>query len=122
MEEKEEMKKTKSKPRVKESVIQKQILDYLRYNKFQCWKHRSVGIFRKDTKHFIPVPIGEKGISDIIGIMNNGTGRLLACEVKAKGGKPTPEQTAFLDKVNKAGGIGILAYSLDDVINGLKGE
>ncbi len=42
-------------------------------------------------------------------------GRFFAIEVKSAEGKPTPEQTAFLAAVVRAGGIAFLARSVKDV-------
>ena len=56
------------------------------------------------------------GVSDILGIYQ---GKMLAIEVKAPHGKPTPAQTEFLKQVQDEGGIAILAYSIEDVIRGL---
>jgi penicillin-binding protein-related factor A (putative recombinase) len=103
---------------VKESDIQKSILDYLKLKKYLVFKHRNVGIFKQDTGRYIPLAAGEKGISDILGCTHQG--KFLAIEVKMPKKKPSPEQLEFLDKVNLRGGIGFVAYSLDDVIkNGL---
>ena len=59
------------------------------------------------------------GVSDILGVWK---GRMLAIEVKAPRGKPTPVQTTFLKRIENEGGIAILAYSVDDVIRGLNLE
>lgn len=99
---------------VKESEIQKAILDYLHLKRILAFKHRNVGIYKKSTDRYIPLSYGEKGISDIIGCLPDG--RFLAIEVKKPGGKPSPEQVAFLERVNVNGGLGILAYGLEEVI------
>jgi hypothetical protein len=65
-----------------------------------------------------PVRFGKRGQSDIIGYLPDG--RFLAVETKASDGKPTPEQEAFLEAVRMAGGVAILARSLDDLIAGLE--
>lgn len=57
-----------------------------------------------------------KGISDIIGIHR---GRFLAIEVKRPGNKLSDRQARFLRSVSDAGGIALVAYSVDDVIDGL---
>ena len=57
-------------------------------------------------------PMGEKGISDIIGCHN---GRFLAIEIKTERGRVTPHQQRFIDRVNAAGGIGFVARSIEDV-------
>ena len=46
-------------------------------------------------------------------------GRFVAIEVKGPGGKASPDQLRFLAEVRRAGGIGIVAYSIDDVIEAL---
>ena len=54
------------------------------------------------------------GASDIIGMLKDGS--FLAIEVKGNEGVVSAKQLAFLDMVNKDKGLGILAYSLDDVM------
>lgn len=97
-----------------EQQIQKAIIDYLKLKKFIVFKHRNVGIYKKATDSYIPLSAGEKGISDVIACSNKGT--FVAIEVKKPGGKPSPDQLEFLERVKAYGGIGILAYSLDDVM------
>ncbi len=63
------------------------------------------------------VKFGFAGISDIIGCYK---GRFLAIEVKVGKNKQTLSQKLFAESVILSGGIFILAYSLDDVINGLE--
>ena len=97
-----------------EQEIQKAILDYLKLKKFIVFKHRNVGIFKQATGKYIPLALGEKGISDIIGCSPEG--RFVAVEVKRKGIHLSPDQEYFLNKIRAAGGIAILAYSIDDVL------
>ena len=99
---------------VTEQAVQKAIIDYLKLKKFLVFKHRNVGIFKQATNTYIPLPVGEKGISDVIGCSPQGT--FVAVEVKKPGGKASPDQLRFLEEVRQRGGIGILAFSLDDVI------
>lgn len=56
------------------------------------------------------------GVPDILGVQK-GTGKLIGVEVKMKGRKPTQEQVAFLDRIRELGGIGLVAYSIDDVMD-----
>jgi len=56
---------------------------------------------------------GVKGCSDILAIK---AGTFYAIECKIKPNKPTPEQMIFLRNIADKGGIGIIAYSLDDII------
>ncbi len=101
---------------MKESDIQRQILRYLGYNKdvALAWRQNTGGAYypKKDgTKQF--VRFGERGVSDILGMLKGG--QFFAIEVKRPGGKPTPHQAAFLKSIEDAGGISILAHSIEDV-------
>lgn len=103
-----------------EQEIQRTIIDYLKIKKYVVFKHRNVGIYKQDTGSYIPLPCGEKGISDIIAC--SPTGVFTAIEVKKRGGKPSPDQLDFLARVKANGGVGILAYSLDDVLATFEGR
>jgi hypothetical protein len=63
-------------------------------------------------------PMSEKGIPDIIGIMP-GSGQFVGIEVKRPGGHVSSEQARWIRAINDAGGIGIVVYSVDDVIDQL---
>lgn len=87
-----------------ETNITKSIRDYLKIMHIFHWKQwQGIG--------------SSPGISDIIGIYK---GRPLAIEVKTLRGKVTDDQQNFLDNFKDAGGIAIVARSVDDVIYGLK--
>lgn len=105
--------------KVTEQQIQKAIIDYLKLKKFIVFKHRNVGIYKQDTGSYIPLPCGERGISDIIGC--SSAGRFVAIEVKKPGGKASPDQKDFLARIEASGGIALLAYSLDEVLNAFEG-
>ena len=66
-------------------------------------------------KHF-GGPLAKKGAADILGIWE---GRFLAIEVKMPKGKISYHQQKFIDDVNRNGGIGFFARSVDDVIDSL---
>ena len=84
------------------------------------------GAFRVNGRF---VRMGHKGVSDLVGWYQRKIvqdhrhffmAQFCAVEVKAEGKKPTPEQAAFLQHVRDAGGIAIVAYSTEDVINALR--
>lgn len=54
------------------------------------------------------------GVPDIICCYN---GRFIVIEVKTGSNKPSALQLANIDSARKAGGLGLVAYSLEDVIN-----
>ena len=104
----------KTKIKIKESDIQKGILEYLLYCGIYCWRNNSNAVydpvrkvFRKQkAKYYI------NGVADILGIYR---GKFLAIEVKTDKGIVSDDQTLFLNNINKNGGIGFVARSLDDV-------
>lgn len=96
-----------------EQGIQKAIIDYLRLKKYVVFKANSTQFGIRNNKPFA-FPNPQKGVADIISCSTKG--RFVAIEVKKKGGRATEEQLEFLERVKANGGIGILAYSLDDVI------
>jgi len=55
------------------------------------------------------------GIADIVGF-DNRTAKFIAIEVKGPTGRTSKEQAEFLAVVASAGGIGIVANSVEDVI------
>lgn len=61
----------------------------------------------------------EKGASDLLVILPGG--RFCAIEVKRPGGKPSPAQVAYLERVNRAGGLGFVATSAAEVRGVLEG-
>ena len=62
---------------------------------------------------------GFRGCPDVWAMLR-GSGRLLVVEVKRDGKRPTDDQQAVLDAVNGGGGIGVVAYRLEDVANALE--
>lgn len=56
----------------------------------------------------------QKGISDILICVR---GFFVAAELKADDGTPSRHQIKFIDNIRKAGGIGDVCYTLDDVIS-----
>lgn len=97
-----------------EQQIQKAIIDYLRLKKYVVVKHHSTGFAVNKDGGVRPFRYGERGVSDIIACSPKG--RFWAIEVKRKGGRPTPDQIEFLGRIIAAGGKGILAHSLDDIM------
>lgn len=97
---------------MKESDIQKQILDYLRYKGYLAFKHHSTGFTVRGGK-VMAFKYGMKGIADIVGCTKNGI--FFAIEVKKPKKKASPDQIKFLEKVNDSNAISILAHCLEDV-------
>jgi hypothetical protein len=94
-----------------ENDIQRTILDYLSYRGVFHYRNNTSGIYIAKSQSYRPSH--SKGASDIIGCTKEG--RFLAIEVKKPGGKATPEQKEFIEKVNASGGLAFIAYSVEDV-------
>jgi len=95
-----------------ESVTRDIICEYLTKRGAFVWPDRQVvgkpgkGTFRRSN-----------GVSDLLGIWK---GYPLAVEVKRKSGELSVVQWQFLDNFRKAGGISIVATSIEDVERELK--
>src|SRR3990170_376526 len=94
-----------------EGAIQKSITDYLRLKKYVVFKANSTQFGIREGKPFA-FPSSQKGLADIIACSTQG--RFIAVECKKPGGKASEDQLAFLEAVRANGGIGIIAFSLDD--------
>lgn len=59
--------------------------------------------------------MGFPGIADIMGIHKDGTGRLIALEVKDKKGRQNENQKRFEDNIRSFNGIYGVVRSVEDV-------
>ena len=99
-----------------ESDVQAAVLQALRHCDKVAWYERinTGGMVNPNGQY---VRFGFKGCADILGQMTDG--RFLAIECKRPGQVPTEEQQAFLGRVQRAGGVAFVAWSVDDVAKGL---
>lgn len=67
------------------------------------------------------VRFGLKGQADLSGILM-GSGRRLEIEVKTGTGRLSPAQAAFANVIRRAGGVHIVARSVDDAVTQLDAE
>ena len=102
--------KPKRKPAGSEAAIQKQIVDYLTRIGAVVLRTNS-GQLTTATGHTIR--LGAAGTSDLT-VLHCGI--WYSIEVKKPGNHPTPLQSAYLERVNAAGGVGVVATSLDEVM------
>lgn len=99
-----------------EAQIQNAILDYLMLRGVLAWRTNSGDLLiTNNNGSSRRIKLAPKGTADIIGIMPDGSGRLLAIETKDRKGKQTPEQIEFMNRVRESGGVYILARSTEDV-------
>jgi len=109
--------------KVRESIVLRACLHYLTVLGIEAWRNNT-GLAMLPGKGGKPQPVrfGKRGQADILGFFPAGhalAGRFLAIECKSSAGKLWPDQEAFLLRVRRAGGVAILARSLDELIAGL---
>lgn len=98
----------------KEKDIQNAIIEYLTYNRYFFYRNNT-GAAKMANGRF--VSFGVKGAPDIVCCIK---GKFVGIEVKRTGGKQSVEQKLFQQALERSGGIYILAYSVDDVINAIR--
>lgn len=90
-----------------EQHIQTSIMRYIKSIGGLPIKQNQIGIY------------AQAGVPDIIACIK---GRFVAIEVKRPGKKPEPIQEAFLESINKKGGLAFWSDNLDKVKETLKKE
>lgn len=101
-----------------EHPIQTQImLEFGSRTDMKIWRQNTGAAKTLDGKRFIR--FGVVGCADISGIIKGGI--RLEIEVKKRTGQQRKEQKAFQRMIESMGGIYIVARSVDDVYNGLRG-
>ena len=102
-----------------ENRIKRDICDFLKASGGMIFVHDSVGIFDPVRRCYRANqdPFRRRGVSDLLGIWKS---RFIAIEVKVPKKYPTKEQKEFLRDVAAAGGIAVLARSVDDVRKALQ--
>jgi hypothetical protein len=97
------------------------VLDWLNRNGVFAFKVNTVGIWDNDKKIYRQLgKFDLRGKPDIMGILPNG--RFLGIEMKTPEGSLSTYQKAFLNKVNKHGGKGFVATSIEQVTEELNRE
>ena len=84
------------------------IIDFIYRQGGYAWRASSVGIF--DQSRGLYRTAAKKGVSDILACRN---GRLIAIEVKIGKDRLSLEQEGFLKNIEHAGGLSVVATSLD---------
>jgi len=106
----------------RESDIQRTCFQFLELNGAVVVRVNSGGMKVAATptakERFVKFNSG-KGTSDLIACIE---GKFVACEVKSADGTLRPDQRAFLDRVTKAGGLGLVVRSLTELRAALAAE
>ena len=105
-------KRTNDKP---EAAALTEVLMTLRAHPAVAWCERMNSGAARIGNRF--VRFGWPGCPDVLGQLRDG--RLLGVEVKASKGKLRPEQTIFLERIRRAGGVAFMARNCRDVMREL---
>jgi hypothetical protein len=101
----------KQQGKIKESDIQSAILQYLNLKHIFHYRNNT-GAFRTERGGFYK--FGEVGSPDIICVVR---GRFIGIECKTPTGKLNDNQLDFKERLEEAGGMYVVARSLDDISN-----
>ncbi|MFA5990469.1 MAG: VRR-NUC domain-containing protein [Sphingomonas sp.] len=93
-----------------EKDTQKAIIQYLEAKKIFHWRNNTGGTMVAGN-HFMK--FGYPGSPDIIAVVK---GQFIGIEVKDIKGKLNDNQEIFKEKLEKAGGLYIIAKSIDDIM------
>ena len=99
-----------------EKSIQDDLRDYLTLTLGALVIRTNSGAFKGDRGNYFRAN-DQPGCSDLIVCLR---GSFIACECKKKGGRLTDKQAAFLDRVRRAGGLGIVVDSKAALISALR--
>ena len=105
-------KRTNSKP---EAAALLEVLKAVKAHPLVAWAERQNSGAARIGSRF--VRFGWPGCPDVLGQLKDG--RFLGVEVKAAKGRASPEQTLFLERINRAGGVAFVARDLRDVLREL---
>lgn len=108
--------------KIKESIIQKQIIKYLREEGYFATKVPlgPMMVHSGQKSYYAPNPL--KGFPDIMGFYKDNKGRMFVIEVKGPKGVLRPEQKVWKIKLESLGVPYCLARSVEDVITFLDKE
>ena len=95
----------------KSTELTNQIIDFVYRQGGYAWRASSVGVYDSKMQSFRAS--AKKGVSDILACLN---GQLIAIEVKIGTDRLSDEQKGFLSNVKHAGGISLVATTLEQFI------
>lgn len=104
-----------------EGAIVAACLEFLHYAGVTAWRNNSGAVKYKNASgasRFLRY--GKVGSADIIGWMPDG--RFLGVECKTTTGRLSEAQKVWLAELRKAGGVAVVARSVDDLIEAMAAE
>ena len=105
--------------RVPEKAIQEQILQYLAFKGIYAYRINAGMIQTGEGRRKRMVRMAPAGFSDILAVLPK-TGQACFIEVKAGKNQPTDRQKSFLEDMRKQWAKAFVAWSVEDVEEGLQ--
>lgn len=107
-----------------ERLVLAAVLELLKRHPKVAFAYRTqAGVLRSLDDEARRIRVGFRGLADIVGALRprpgEAAGRWLAVECKSDRGRVSAEQSAFLQMVRAIGGVAVVAYSVDDVMEAL---
>lgn len=97
---------------MKETIIQLKILKHLQAKGIYCWRNNNGALWDPKLRIYRNNPLMKPGIADIIAVHN---GKHIEIECKTDVGRQSPAQKIHQKRIEAAGGVYILARSVEDV-------
>jgi hypothetical protein len=95
------------------------IIEFLKLSGIEAWRNNTYGLYDQKTGGYRRLQYQQKGVSDIIGFFKSGPrkGQFIGIEVKVNKDVLSTEQGYFLDKLNEAGCIAIVARDFNQFLS-----
>lgn len=100
-------------PKMSANALTKHALRVLDLKGWDVWRQNNAAVYDEKRKCYRKGS-ATPGISDILGF-HKKTGQFLACEIKVGMDQLSDDQRLFLERVNRAGGIGIECRQIEDL-------
>jgi len=94
-----------------EREVLRAVMDWLKARGFLRWRVNSGALETPGGRH---VRFGAKGMADVIALGPEGRAIFVECK-RERGGRLSAEQAAFLETVNRQGGLGIVVNSTESL-------
>jgi len=108
-------------PKVKESELQAACLQWLKVRGVLHWRMSLGPILHQRAGNAFWRKNPLKGFPDIAGVLKRQhPGVMFAIELKARGGRISPEQQAWIDMLNKAGAKAAVVRSMSELYEVMK--
>lgn len=107
------MAKRAAKPKLTEAAFQKQVIEAARLLGWKCAHFRGVCVQRANGTTYWQTPVQADGAGFVDLVLVKPHRRIIFAELKTNAGKLTPEQEAWIEALQYAGGL-VYVWKPDD--------